>query len=230
MRFVVRRTSVPLSSGLPEWFTWDYDRVEILVDAIVHACGLAGGIVGATVLTALVSQSGLSLRSASVLVYATGLLAMLSPSTAYNLWPVSPVKWILRRFDHSTIYLFIAATYTPFLTHSAPSEIPVVTLAAVWVLAIVGAVLKMLLPGRLERLSIGFYFLVGWTGLAAYRYEMALPPDALQLIALGGLLYSAGVIVHLWHSLRFQNAIWHGMVFLAASCHYAAVLLCVQAA
>ena len=59
---------------------------------------------------------------------------------------------------------------------------------------------------------------------------MALPQFALWLIVLGGLIYSAGVIVYLWQSLRFQNAIWHGFVLVGASCHYAAVLPCVQAA
>ena len=232
LMLVVRRTSsFPPGTSLPAWSTWDYDRAELLVDGIVHACGLAGAVVGTAVLGALVLQAGVSLTSASVVVYAAGLLAMLGLSAVYNLCPVSPVKWMLRRFDQSAIYLFIAASYTPFLTHSVASAIPIVTLSLIWALAIAGAVLKMLLCGRLERFSLGLYLLLGWIGLVAYRYEiMALPQLALWLIVLGGLIYSAGVIVYLWQSLRFQNAIWHGFVLVGASCHYAAVLTCVQAA
>src|SRR5207249_7404506 len=127
----------------------------------------------------------------AMFVHPDRLLPILRLTSLYNLSPVSPVKWILQRFDQSAIYLFIAASYTPFLTHSVASAIPIVTLSLIWALAIAGAVLKMLLCGRLERFSLGLYLLLGWTGLVAYRYEiMALPQLALWLIVLGGLIYS----------------------------------------
>ena len=66
-----------------------------------------------------------------------------------------------------------------------------------------------------------------WSGLIVYeRVVASLPPATIWLLAVGGVLYSAGVIFHLWESLRFQNAIWHGFVLAAAACHYGAVLDC----
>jgi hemolysin III len=66
---------------------------------------------------------------------------------------------------------------------------------------------------------------MGWSGVMVYDViAEALPKLTLFLIAVGGVLYSAGVIFHVWERLRFQNAIWHGFVLLAASCHYAAIL------
>src|SRR5688572_2638563 len=93
----------------------DYDRAEIAADAAVHAIGLIFGIIGVAVLIVLAVRARGTADLPVAAVYATGLLAMLGFSAAYNLWPASRVKWVLRRFDHSAIYLLIAATYTPFM-------------------------------------------------------------------------------------------------------------------
>jgi hemolysin III len=85
--------------------------------------------------------------------------------------------------------------------------------------------LKFIRPHWFERVSIAFYLVMGWSGLVALRpIGEALPHVTLVLIIVGGALYSLGVVFHLWHRLRFQNAIWHGFVLAAALCHYAAVL------
>ena len=161
----------------------------------------------------------------SVSIYAAGLTAMLGISATYNLWPVSPVKWLLRRFDHSAIFLLIAATYTPFLAQMQDRVVAVALLIGVWSVAAIGIALKVLLPGRFDRLSIALYLALGWSGVVAYESVMSsLPSTTLWLIAAGGVLYSAGVIFHAWRRLRFQNAIWHSFVLLAAACHYSAVV------
>ena len=97
-------------------------------------------------------------------------------------------------------------------------------LATVWVTALVGVVLKMLMPGRLDRLAIGLYLALGWSGVAAYHeLEGALSTSALWLILAGGIVYSCGVIFHVLERLPFHNVIWHGFVLAAASIHFAAV-------
>jgi hemolysin III len=91
--------------------------------------------------------------------------------------------------------------------------------------AIVGIVLKLSFPGRFDRIAIGLYLALGWSGVMVYdTLVAALPGLTLALIAAGGLLYSAGVVFHVWERLRFQNAIWHVFVLLGATCHYTAVL------
>src|SRR5206468_1328830 len=92
---------------------WDFDRGELIADGIVHAIGVVLGLLGAVAMIVVASSSARGLTVACVLVYLLGLLAMLGFSAAYNMWPVSRVKWLLRRFDHSAIYLMIAGTYTP---------------------------------------------------------------------------------------------------------------------
>ena len=204
---------------------WNYDRAELIADGVVHGIGVFGGLVAATVLIVLTAVYASALDVAVVSVYVAGLLAMLVLSATYNLWPVSRAKWVLRRFDHSAIYLLIAATYTPFIMEVKDSVFAMVLLAGVWCVAIVGIVLKLVLPGRFDRLSVGLYLAMGWSGLMLYdRVVAALPTLALWFVVAGGALYSFGVIFHAWRRLRFQNAIWHCFVLLGAACHYTAVL------
>jgi hemolysin III len=215
-------TSVHAAAGV---MGWNYDRAELIADGVVHGIGVFCGLVAATVLIVLTAIYASALDIVVVSVYVAGLLAMLVLSATYNLWPVSRAKWVLRRFDHSAIYLLIAATYTPFITELKDSVFAMALLAGVWCVAIVGIVLKLVLPGRFDRISVGLYLAMGWSGMMLYdRVVTALPTLALWFVVAGGALYSFGVIFHAWRRLRFQNAIWHCFVLLGAACHYTAVL------
>jgi hemolysin III len=211
--------------GAPPGVRWNYDRHEILADGVVHAIGVGLGLIAAIVLIVVACHFARPADVAAVSVYAAGLIAMLSLSATYNLLPVSRWKWFFRRLDHSAIYLLIAATYTPFIAQMKLSVTSVVLMAGVWGVAAIGIVLKLFFPGRFDRLAIGLYLAMGWSGVMVFDVIAdAIPGPTLWLIAIGGVLYSAGVIFHVWERLRFQNAIWHGFVLLAAGCHYAAVL------
>ena len=204
---------------------WNYDRAELIADGVVHGIGVLGGLVAATVLVVLTAVYASAFEVFAVSVYVAGLLAMLVLSATYNLWPVSRAKWILRRFDHSAIYVLIAATYTPVIMQVKDSIYAIAMLIGVWCVAIVGVVLKLALPGRYDRVAVVLYLAMGWSGAMLYdAVAAALPTLALWFIAAGGLLYSFGIIFHAWHRLRFQNAIWHCFVLLGAGCHYTAVL------
>jgi hemolysin III len=204
---------------------WNYDRAELIADGVVHGIGVFGGVIAATVLIVLAALFASAYEIVSVSIYAAGLLAMLGFSAAYNLWPVSRSKWLLRRLDHSAIYILIAATYTPVFAQLQDRVFAMSLLAGVWSVAVIGVVLKLFFPGRFDRISVGLYLAMGWSGIIAYDSGLSsLPQLALWFIAAGGLLYSFGVIFHAWRRLRFQNAIWHCFVLLGAACHYTAVL------
>ena len=204
---------------------WNYDRAELIADGVVHGIGVFCGLVAVTVLIVLTAVYATAFQVAVVSVYAAGLLTMLVLSATYNLWPISRAKWVLRRFDHSAIYVLIAATYTPIFMELKDNIFATALLIGVWCVAIAGIVLKLVLPGRFDRLSVGLYLAMGWSGFMVWDTVVAkLPTMALWLIAAGGLLYSFGVIFHAWQRLRFQNAIWHGFVLSGAACHYTAVL------
>lgn len=212
-----------MSSQPPRPFR-EFDAAELRLDAIVHVAGVGFALAGAV--TLIVSAFHLSWgENAAVWIYAAALIVVLAASATYNMWPVSRVKWVLRRFDHSAIYLLIAGTYTPFLTRINGGGVSPGLLAGIWAIALIGIVLKLALPGRFDRFSIVLYLALGWSGVIFYDQVFAvLPSTTLWWLAAGGLLYTIGVVFHVWERLRFQNAIWHMFVLIAAACQYAAVL------
>jgi hemolysin III len=223
--FRLKQLASTSANAALEAMRWNYDRAELIADGVVHGIGVLCGLVAVTVLIVLAAIYATALEVTAVSIYAAGLLAMLVLSATYNLWPVSRAKWVLRRFDHSAIYVLIAATYTPFIMEIRDSFFAVALLIGVWCVAIVGIVLKLALPGRFDRLSVGLYLAMGWSGFMLYDAVVAaLPAMALGLVVVGGVLYSLGVVFHAWQRLRFQNAIWHSFVLLGAACHYTAVL------
>jgi len=208
-----------------EGVKWNYDRNEVIADGIVHGVGVVLALIGVTALIFYATVWASSGQLAAAWIYGVGLVLTLATSFAYNLWPVSKVKWHLRRFDHAAIFVLIAATYTPFLQRGIDEPLLAVMLVGIWVMAAAGVALKFLFPGRYDRLAILIYLAMGWSGIAAAGpLTTHLSAATLVLIVAGGVLYSVGVIFHVWERLRFQNAIWHGFVVAAAAVHYSAVL------
>ncbi|WP_207103051.1 PAQR family membrane homeostasis protein TrhA [Paracoccus shandongensis] len=209
-------------------FGRQYDFYEVLADGIVHGIGVVLALIG---VTALIFHTAMSADGAEVwaaAIYGAGLILCLTASFIYNMLPPSVLKWYLRRVDHSAIFILIAATYTPFLHKASSDPTAMALLVSIWTLALLGVTLKCLLPGRYDRLAILLYVLMGWSGLIAFRpISDNLPPVSVLLIVIGGVIYTAGVIFHIWERLRFQNAIWHGFVVTAAAIHYVAVLVSV---
>jgi hemolysin III len=197
-----------------------YSPGEIRADALVHGAGIVAALAGSI---ALLAHAGVSWVLAS---YVLGLIAMMIFSAAYNLTPPSHLKWLLRRFDHSAIYLLIAGTYTPLLPY-LPDATQSWTLELItWLGAAFGVVVKFVFPGRFDRLAILVYLALGWVGVtAAGAFMQVLPPLVISLIVTGGVLYTAGVIFHIWDQLKFHNAIWHSFVAAAAACHFVAISL-----
>jgi hemolysin III len=211
--------------GRPLHVRWDYTRAEMIADAVVHGVGIAFGVIGGAAIIVLAAVFAGWAQLAAVTIYAVGLVALLSVSAAYNLWPPSRTKWLLRRFDHALIYVLIAATYTPFITRFPHGFDRYALLFGVWAVAIGGALLKVTLPGRFDRLSIVLCILLGASGgLAWNTISAALPPSTVWLMVAGGIVYVAGVIFHVWDGLRFQNAVWHSFVLVASILFYSAVL------
>jgi hemolysin III len=209
--------------GRPHHVNWRYDRAELIADGTVHILGAVAAVAAATAMLVIAAIRAETVTILSVAIYAASLLAVIGISAAYNMWPVSRTKWLLRRFDHAAIYLLIAGTYTPFMVH-AGTPLTHAVLAVVWAIALFGAAVKLVAPGRFDRLAVALYLGLSWSGiLVAHEvFHVISLPSAIMLV-IGGLIYSGGVVFHLWESLRFQNAIWHGFVLVAAGFQYGAV-------
>jgi hemolysin III len=151
---------------------------------------------------------------------------MIVASAAYNLWPTGALKEILRRFDHSAIFVMIAATYTPFAAARLGYPVGDLILWLVWSAAALGVGLKMFFPRRFEKVSVVLYLAMGWLIVTAIR-PLAASVAAIDfwLLIAGGLIYSAGVAFYLIERIPFHKAIWHGFVLAAAVIHFAAIAM-----
>lgn len=204
-----------------------YSASERRADAAVHAAGLALGLAGCVGLAvAALARPDLGpWLVAGLGLYAVGLMAMLACSALYNLAGEPSRKRLFRRLDHAAIFAAIAGTYTPFALVAIGGAWGAGLLAFVWTVAAGGIAVELLGLRRPDWLMTAAYLLLGWTIVVALGpLSAAVSPAGLALLVAGGVLYSVGVAFHLWRSLPFQNAVWHGFVLAAAACHYAAVL------
>jgi len=191
---------------------------------VVHVAGLAA-VIGAVpvliVLTALLRGDSASILGASV--YGATFTLMILCSALYNMIPRPDWAWLLRRLDHSAIYLKIAGTYTPFALISGQGAGLV---AALWGAAGVGVAMKLVSPARFRWVALALYLGMGWAGVVLGSDILAALPDrVVVLMAVGGGLYTIGVVFFLWDGLPFHNTIWHVFVLAASLCFYAAVTL-----
>lgn len=202
---------------------------ELLADGIIHVAALLAGVIAfALLLGHVLSRADIGLFAA-LAVYAAGYFLMWGFSLAYNMTPPSALKWLLRRFDHSAIYVMIAGTYTAIVVQFDHALWAWALGITVWAGAVLGVAVKVALPGRYDRLSVVAYIALGWVGILAIGpASAALPGVSLWMIVLGGLTYVAGVAFYKWQALPFHNAIWHGFVALAAGLHFAAIALAVS--
>lgn len=206
-----------------------YTLGERVADGTIHVIGVAASVVALVALLVIGFKTETAIMVAGLTIYGLALVATFSCSAGYHLVVRPRVKEILRRFDHAAIFLMIAGTYTPFVLIKMNNAWGLGLLAVVWTMAAIGIVIKLFLPRFLDGLSTALYLVQGWAVLAAWEpLHAALPGGVLTLLMVGGVLYTVGVVFHLWNRLPYQNAIWHSFVLSAASCHYAAVINVVQ--
>lgn len=201
-----------------------YTAGERIADGVIHAVGLTAGLAAVTIMMVVAIPSLSVPASVSLAVYGLAMLAMFGCSAAYHLVPAPAWKSRLRRLDQAAIFLKIAGTYTPFAAIKMGGAAGYALLSSVWVIALLGAAGKLLLASRWDRTAIVLYLALGWAALIALQpLTESVPVAALALLAIGGGLYSVGVIFHVWHSLPYQNAIWHVFVLAGTGCHFGAV-------
>jgi len=198
---------------------------ELIADGVVHAIGVALGVPAAVAAVLIAVLGGGVEQLMPVLLYALGLVAMFGCSAAYNVFRRSRARAWLRRLDHAAIFAMIAGTYTPFTVLGLDGAWSVGLTATIWTIAGLGITAKLWQPRWIEPASIVLYLALGWIGVVAARpFLDSMASSTLVLLATGGVIYSAGVIFHVWQRLPYHTAVWHGFVLVAAGVHYAAVM------
>jgi len=190
-----------------------------------HLGGALLALTGAVVLIVLAARQADAWKIVSFAVYGATLVLLYGASTAYHSTR-GRLKRILRKLDHSAIYLLIAGTYTPFTLVSLRGPWGWSLFGVVWALALLGIIQELWLGKRGRALSLPIYILMGWVALiAVVPLVEALGPGGFAWLAAGGLVYSGGIVFyHYDERYTHWHGIWHLFVLGGSVVHYFVIL------
>ncbi len=200
---------------------------EEIANSITHGIGAALATAALTILLVFAALKGDAWRLVSFAIYGTSLVLMYTSSTLYHAFTHKKAKRYFRIMDHSSIFLLIAGTYTPItLLPLRDTGWGWTIFGLIWGMAILGILFKFLFYGKLEKLSVVFYVLMGWLAVIAIKPMLAnLPTGLLIWIAVGGLSYTLGIIFYAWTKFPYSHSIWHLFVLGGSISHFFGILL-----
>lgn len=195
-----------------------------LVNALTHGIGVGLAIAGLVLLVVYGAVNGTAVHVVSGSIFGATMVILYLASTLYHSFPWPETKRIFKIIDHSSIYLLIAGTYTPFTLVTLDGAWGWTLFGIIWGLALAGVIFKTMFTGRFPRLSSLIYLGMGWLIVIAIKplYD-ALSFWGLFWLFAGGLSYTFGVIFYSWKSLPFSHGIWHLFVLGGTICHFFAV-------
>ncbi|WP_061019717.1 PAQR family membrane homeostasis protein TrhA [Vibrio splendidus] len=205
----------------------EYSDIEERANAITHGLGVVLGVVGLILLLirAFDYQADM-LTVASMAIYGSSIILLFLASTLYHSITTEKTKRLLKTLDHCAIYLLIAGSYTPFLLVGLRTPLAMGLMAVIWGIALVGIIMKIAFVYRFKRLSLFIYLAMGWLSLiVVYQLAMSIEMGGLVLLALGGVIYSLGVIFYVAKRIPYNHAIWHLFVLAGCACHFFAIYL-----
>ena len=198
---------------------------EELVNSLTHGAGLLLSIVGSLMLVMPACIHGDIKRIICFSIYGSSLITMYAASTLCHSFPPGRIKNIFTLIDYSAIYLLIAGTYTPLVLISLKGVWGWSFFGTIWIMALAGIVVTLILGERAQVLSIVIYLLMGWLGVVVIPHIVNnISFGAIVLLVTGGVLYSLGIIFYRWEKLSFHHAIFHIFVLGGSLCHYFAIL------
>jgi len=203
-----------------------YSLGEEIANSITHGFGAGMSIAALVILVVSAARLGDAWRVVSFSIYGASLIMLYLISTLYHALYHRGAKHVFKILDHASIYLLIAGTYTPFTLVSLRGGWGWTLFGIIWSLAITGIVFKAVFIGRMKKLSLVIYIVMGWLILIAMRPLLAnVALGGIIWLALGGLLYTVGVIFYRLKSVKYMHAIWHLFVLAGSVCHFFAILL-----
>ncbi|HLS53451.1 MAG TPA: hemolysin III family protein [Tissierellaceae bacterium] len=206
-----------------------YTKREEIANGITHGIGIVFGIVALTILLFLAIQNKNIPAIVSFSIYGLCIILMFTSSTLYHSLTKENIKKILRVFDHSSIFLFIAGTYTPVALLTLKGSLRIGILIGIWLIAIAGVIFKIFTFGKFDKykaLSLAIYIGMGWLAIIPIRAIIrATSINFFYWILAGGLLYTLGTLFYSIKRIPYNHAIWHIFVLAASITHFLGIVL-----
>jgi hemolysin III len=206
-----------------------YSISEEVTNSILHGLGALAATAG-LVLLGLKTKGFLggtalgSLDILAVYIFTATMLGMFLISTLYHAIPTGGAKRVLRKFDHSMIFIFIAGTYTPFCLIALHGPLGWSLLAVEWVFALTGITLNIFNLKILKKVEVAAYILMGWAVVIGFiPLVRSIPVVSIILLLSGGVAYTLGTLWYRRKDLKHTHAVWHAFVIIGTVCHWFSV-------
>jgi len=198
---------------------------EEIANSITHGIGALLGISALVLLVVSASRYGDAWSIVSCSIYGSTLIFLYTASTLYHSFTGKRVKRIFRFFDHASIYLLIAGTYTPVLLVSLRGPWGWSLFGIVWAMAVGGIIAKITVTGTWDFLSTLVYIAMGWIIIIAIKPLLSAAPAGFVVwLCIGGISYTAGTVFYLWEGIPYNHAIWHLFVLGGSIAHFFGIL------
>lgn len=202
---------------------------EEIVNSITHGIGALLSIVALIILIVVADQYGDIWHVVSFSIYGSTLILLYLSSTLYHSFTNPKIKNIFARFDHISIFLLIAGTYTPILLTSLRGVWGWTLFVIIWTIALAGAIIRSIFLHRFRKLMVTIYLAMGWMAiLAAKQIYVSMPGISIWFLVLGGLAYSGGVVFYNWRKLPYSHGIWHLFVLAGSILHFFAIYFSIK--
>lgn len=199
---------------------------EEIANAVTHGIGMLLSIAGLVLLIVSASLHGTWLHVLSFTIYGVTMVFLYTSSTMLHSLPVGRGKTVFEILDHSSIYFYIAGSYTPFLLIAIRGTIGITLFVAIWIIAILGTIFKVFFVKRFIFVSTLIYVLMGWLIVFALpQLLQSLPREGLVLLIVGGVLYTVGALFYMFRWFKYHHMIWHLFVLAASIMIFLSVIL-----
>ncbi len=201
-----------------------YSPREEKINIISHAFGIILSVISLALLIIHAKLHGDTLHVISFGIFGVSLIILYVASTLYHSSKEPKLRKRLRIFDHASIYVIIAGTYTPFTLVTLNGTIGWLLFGISWGFALIGIILKLFFTGKYKLISTLMYVFMGWLIIFAIKPLTAnLSSDGLFWLVLGGLSYTIGAILYSIKKIKFNHAIFHILVLIGSGCHFISV-------
>lgn len=198
---------------------------EEIASSIVHGIAALCSVAGTIVLIVLASLYSTAWHVVGYSVFGTSLITLYFGSTFYHSLAFTRARGVFRIIDHSSIFLLIAGTYTPFILISLRSPKGWFIFGVIWAITATGITLKCVFPSKYHKFYVGLYVIMGWLCVIAMKEMLAnLSHASIVFLVAGGVAYTAGVSFYAIRKIPYNHFIWHFFVVGGSLCHYISLL------
>lgn len=196
---------------------------ELIANAVSHGVGALLSIAGLIILLVIADTNN---EVFAGIIYGMSLMILYFSSTLLHSFPekMTRVFTVFQRLDHSSIFLLISGTYTPFLIVLLKTTEGYILFGILWGLTVLGIVLKSIWIKKFQAVHLAIYLIMGWSVMFIYKQALPLMGDSLIFVIIGGLCYTVGVAFYI-SRFKYQHFVWHLFVLAGSIFHFVSVLM-----